>query len=178
MKMRSAALALLLVAGMMTSGNLLACGDKFLVMGRGLRLERAVPRKPAAILVYASSASNLTRTLPNIPIETALRKAGHRPTSVASEDELDKALRLGGWDLVLVDVAESGTVSGRLRGHSVPVLLRVVHNATRTEFKQAKRQYEAVLKSPTRSQAFLDSIDEALLLRIRPRPIPGAKTTI
>lgn len=178
MKLRSSALALLLVVGTASSADLLACGDKFLITGRGTRFQRATPpRKPASILVYASPASNLLRALPNMPIDTALRQAGHRSTWVSTEEGLEKALLRGGWDLVLVDAAESGIVSSRLQGDSAPVLLRVVYGTTRTEFQHAKKQYRSVLRAPTKNRAFLDTIDEALSLRLRPAPKPAGKTT-
>lgn len=177
MKFRCVGLALLLVAGPTASADLLGCGDKFLVMGRGTRFQRAgAPRKPGAILVYASPASNLPRALANTPVDAALRQAGHRATVVSTAEELDTALRAGGWDLVVVDLVESEAVSSRLRGDSAPVLLRVAYNATRTEFRQAKKQYKSLVKSPTRNQAFLDEIDEALSLRQRPAARPTGKT--
>jgi hypothetical protein len=175
--MRSAAVALLLVAGSLLTGDLLACGDKFLVVSRATRFQRAsVPRQPAAILVYANPASNLPAALANVPVEATLRKAGYRPTSVASADEFDRALSQGGWDLVLVDVAESQALRGRVHGDSAPAVLPVVYNPTRTEWKQVKTQYPSVLRSPTKTQAFLDTIDEALSLRPVPLLKPGDKT--
>ncbi len=167
--------ALLWLAGIAAS-DVLACGDKFLVAGRGSRFQRAsVPRVPATILVYANPASNLPAALANLPVEDTLRKAGYRPTSVGSAGEFDKALREGGWDLILVDMAESRAVSGRAHGEAVPVVLPVVYNPTRTEWKEAKKQYPSVLRSPTKTQAFLETIDEAL--SSRPQGKPAGKIT-
>jgi hypothetical protein len=178
MKLRAPALALLLVSGTAISGDLLACGDKFLVVGRGTRFRRAsVPRPSAAILVYANPASNLPVALANVPVEATLSKAGYRPTTVSSSEEFARALRRGGWDLVLVDFAESHSLSGRVPGDDAPAVLPVMYNPTRTEWKQARRQYPSVLRSPTKTQAFLDTVDEALSLR-PPKPKPGVKTSI
>ena len=177
MKLRASALALLLISGTPTCGDLLACGDKFLVVGRGTRFRRAsVPRPPAAILVYANPASNLPAALANVPVEATLSKAGYRPTTVSSAEEFDRALRRGGWDLVLVDVAESSRLNARVPDNA-PAVLPVVYNPTRTEWKEARRQYPTVLRSPTKTQAFLDTVDEALSLR-RPKPKPGVKTSL
>ncbi len=176
MKLRAPALALLLISGTAICGDLLACGDKFLVVGRGTRFRRAsIPRSPAAILVYANPASNLPVALANVPVEATLSKAGYRPTTVSSAEEFDRALRRGGWDLVLVDVAEGRDLNGRVPADNAPAVLPVVYNPTRMEWKQARRQYPAVLRSPTKTQAFLDTVDEALSLR---RPKPGIKTSI
>ena len=176
MKARSMFAGLLLLYGAPTSEPLLACGDKFLVVGRGTRFQRAsVPRAPAAILIYANPASNLPSALDNVPVETTLRKAGYRPTSVVTSDELEMALRQGGWDLILVDVNEDETVSRRVRGDNAPVVLPVVYNPTNAQWKQAKQQYPSVLRSPTKTQVFLDTIDEALSSRSASAK-PPAKT--
>ncbi len=178
MNLRTSVFALLLISGTGMSGDLLACGDKFLVVGRGTRFRRAsIPRAPAAILVYANPASNLPAALANVAVEATLSKAGYRPTTVSSAEEFDRALRRGGWDLVLVDVAESRSLAGRVTGNDAPAVLPVVYNPTRTEWKEARRQYPSVLRSPTKTQAFLDTVDEALSIR-SPKPKPGVKTSI
>jgi DNA-binding NtrC family response regulator len=172
------AAVLLMLVCVGTPGPLLACGDKFLVVGRGTRFQRATaPRQPAAILVFADPMSKLEMTLGNIPIESTLRKAGYQPTSVATADELNKALRQGKWDLVLVDVAQSQAVSDRVQGDAGPVVLPVVYNPTSAEWKQAKKQYPAVLKSPTKTQTLLDTIDEALSLKPKSPARPAGKTS-
>lgn len=177
MKTGVIAAGLLVLAGTGVGGDLLACGDKFLVLSRGTRFQRAATaRPPAAILVYANPASALQKALANLPIEETLRKAGYRPTSVANANELDTALRKGGWDLVLVDVADGQAVTSRIQGETAPVVLPVVYNATGSEVAQVKKQYMCVLKSPTKSQSFLDSIDEALALRPKPKA-DGRKTS-
>jgi hypothetical protein len=166
MRTRLVAAGLLLLAGAGVRVDLLACGDKFLVLSRGTRFQRAATvRQPAEILVYANPASALPKALSDLPIEDTLRKAGYHPTSVANANELDAALRKGGWALVLVDVVDGPAVTSRLQGTTAPVVLPVVYNATGSEVAQAKKQYMCVLKSPTKSQSFLDSIDEALALR-------------
>lgn len=177
MKTRLVAAGFLVLAGAGGGGNLLACGDKFLVVSRGTRFQRAAAlRKPAAILVYANPVSQLPKALANLPVDATLQKAGYRPTSVASAAEFDKALAQGGWDLVLVDLADVVTVRSRLQGDTAPVVLPIVYNATSAELKQVKKQYPYALKSPTKNQSFIDAIDEALALRRGPRAEAADKT--
>ena len=53
------ALGILVIYGV-TSGELLACGDKFLVASRGTRYQRAgQARQGASILVYLPSTSTI-----------------------------------------------------------------------------------------------------------------------
>jgi hypothetical protein len=160
MTTRFVAATVLLLAGIVGSEPLLACGEKFLIRSRGTRFQRAAPARVAAsILIYANPAVNLPKALANVPVDATLRKAGYTPTTVTTRQELDTALGRGGWDLVLVDVADSGVVSGR-----APTL-PVVFNATSAQVAAAKKQHQRILKAPTKSQSFLDTIDDALAER-------------
>ena len=73
----------------------------------------------------------------------------------------------GGWDLILVDAAQSEAIRGRWQRNAAPVVLTVVYNPTKPELQQAKKLHQAVLKSPTKQEAFLDTIDDALSMRTK-----------
>jgi hypothetical protein len=171
--LRIVAFGVVLLVGAGPGHELFACGDKFLVVSRGTRFQRAASaRQPASILVYANPASDLPKALANVAVESTLRKAGYRPTSVTSGAEFDNALRQGGWDLVLVAMPDGQVIVSRMQGsagHNDPVVLPVLYNPTSVELAQAKKQYPRVIKSPTKSQMFLDAIDEALAARVRPK---------
>jgi hypothetical protein len=146
--------------------DLLACGDKFLVIARGTRFERAaMPREPAAILVYVNPTSSLPKALERVPIEATLRRVGYQPTTVAQPGEFEKALGRGGWDVVVVDLADSAALRGRLHGADAPAILPVLHAATGRELTQARRDYLHVLRGPVKSQSLVDAIDEVLAQR-------------
>ena len=155
--------------------DLLACGDKFLVSSRGTRFQTApAARQAARILVYANPASTLPKALEKASVDATLRKAGYQPTSVTGPSELDQALRQGGWDLVVADLADSAALRGRLQGSAAPMVLPVVVGATGSEIAQAKKDYKQVLKGPVKSQSFLEAIDDAIALREKLR----AKATV
>jgi hypothetical protein len=163
MNARLVAAVALVLTGVGLSDPLLACGEKFLMRTRGTRFQRAaLARSSAAILVYANPASTLPKALANVPVDATLRKAGYRPSTVTSPSEFSTALGRGGWDLVIVDVAESGDVLKHAQGSAAPVVLPVVFNATKAELAAAKKQHPRILKAPTKNQSFLDAIDEAL----------------
>ena len=166
----------LMLAAAATGRDLIACGDKFLIVGRGTRFQHAVARTPASILVYANPTSNLPKALANLPLDATLRKAGYKPTTVTSAAELEAALARGGWDLVLADIADSQALTDRLRGDMKPLVLPVVYNATGSELARTRKQYAQVIKSPTKNQSFLDAIDDALAARARARAKSGSKT--
>jgi len=145
--------------------DLLACGDKFLVVSRGTRFQRAsAARRGASILVYASPNSTLPKALAKAEPDTTLIKAGYQPTLAQGTTDLDLALKQGGWDLIVADLTDSADVRMRsqIRGGGTPMILPVVLNGTGTEIAQAKKDYQRVLKGPVRSQAFLQAIDDAL----------------
>ena len=145
--------------------DVIACGDKFLVVSRGTRFQRAsAARQGANILVYASPNSTLPKALAKAEPDTTLVKAGYQPTLAQGTNDLDLALKQGGWDLIVADLTDSADVRTRsqIRGVSAPMILPVVFNATGTEIAQAKKDFQRVLKGPVRSQAFLQAIDDAL----------------
>ena len=151
-------------------GDMLACGDKFLVPSRGARFHnRPVDRASATILLYARPGTALNETLTTQPVEARLRAAGYRPTLVISEAGLDGVLRSGSWDVVVADLADEPTLGPRLATSPAPILLPVVYGATKATLDEAKRRYRQVLKSPRREQSFLDAVDAVIAARTRAR---------
>jgi hypothetical protein len=161
MHRRMCAFGLILLTVATSSSILLACGDKFLISNRGTRFQRAgALREPAAILIYTNPASELQQVLGGATLDATLRKAGYRPTMVATPDDFEKALNRSGWDLVLVSAADATAVSSRLPKNVAVV--PVVVNATNAELMQTRKQYKIVLKAPAKGQSLLSVIDEAL----------------
>jgi hypothetical protein len=159
------ALSVLLLLGTVTSADLFACGDKFLVISRGTRFQRSSSARSAAdILIYASKASTLPTSLARIGKEDSLRKAGYRPVIVESTSELDQALKQGTWSLLIADLPEATLIRDRVRGQNAPMVLPVALSPTGTEIAQAKKDFQRVVKGPIKSQAFLMEIDDALAL--------------
>jgi hypothetical protein len=166
MTTRFVAATVLLLGGIVVSEPLLACGEKFLIPGRGSRFQRAAPKRTAAsILIYANPSLNLPKALQNLPYDTTQRKAGYHPTTVTSRQDFDNALGRGGWDLVLVDYGDRGAVPLRAPSAKAPTVLPVVFNATKAEEAAAKKQHPRILKAPIKSQSFLNTIDDAIAER-------------
>ena len=167
MKKRLCAVCLVLLIGITSANLLLACGDKFLNSGRGTRYQKApIKREPHAILIWANPASELPRGLASVPVDETLRKVGYQPTTVTTAAEFDSALNRGGWDLVIVGVADAQAVSKRLQDNA-PTLLPVALNPSDSQMKQAKMEYEVVLRAPAKRESFLSAVDEALTHRAK-----------
>ena len=92
------------------SGDLLACGDKFLMAGRGTRYQRPKSARAASILIYANPASGLPADFPQAKIESVLKNEGHRATTVATYEQLSAILTSGRFDVVLASSGAADTV--------------------------------------------------------------------
>jgi hypothetical protein len=79
-------------------------------------------------------------------------------------------LSRGGWDLVLVGMADAQAVSQRVKSYAVvlPVVL------TAEDLKQTRKQFPVVLKGPAKREAFLEVISDALASRPKPKAKVGA----
>lgn len=86
----------------------LACGDKFLMVGRGARFQRAYASvHPGKILVYARPSTDPKAAIRDPQLHKALRQAGHAVSVIEDWALLEAALKTAPTDIVLVDVAEA-----------------------------------------------------------------------
>lgn len=144
-------------------GQALACGDKFLVVGRGTRFQtRAESARALSVLVYSPPASSIAAALRDIPVERVLRRAGHAPAFAASERELSGFLRDGGTDVVVADVSDARALGEMSQGPPGPVVLPVLVNPSPTELAAARRTWRVVLRAPVSRASLLDAVDEAV----------------
>ena len=83
-----------------------ACGDKLMMLGRGIKFQsKHTPRAAAVLLYLPESATGQPLTDPNL--ESALREAGHTVRAVTSPADLETALRTGTFDVVLANVTHA-----------------------------------------------------------------------
>lgn len=159
MKIVSGLVTMTLV-GMLAAAHVHACGEKYLVPGRGWRfLPTPAERGRATVLVYAPTSSALGRTLTQLKADAALRKAGYRPTLVTTEADL-ASLASKSWDVVIVDIADGGALK-QMPGAAKSQMVAVLANATKVQTSLARAQFSQVMKSPSRNQDLLDALDEA-----------------
>jgi hypothetical protein len=156
-----------IVAGVPSSG--LGCGDKFLVPSRGTRFRPKVDRGSATVLLYARPGSPLDETLRGRSVADGLRKAGYRPTWVSDPEGVTRAVHGGPWDVVVAELGDITELVAALSSVAAPLALPVVHDVSRAALDGARRQYRRVLEEPSRTQAFLDAIDDLLFARAKER---------
>ena len=101
---------LVMVLAFVIPGDLLACGDKFLIAGRGTRYQRPKTARAASILIYADPASAVAATLKKAKVESLLKLEGHRATRVQSLEELSAIVSSGRYDVILTANSDSANV--------------------------------------------------------------------
>ena len=168
MRYRAGVIGLIGVAGLCVGTSLLACGDKFLVAGRGARFQRGGAHPP--VVIYAPLSSTLRSGQGNLSVDGVLSRAGYHPAVVASPEELGRILKDGNPGIVLVDVADARTVEKLVpAGAPGPVIVPVLSNASRQEVAAARKTWGVALKSPSSSDSLLDAVDEAVDLHAKAR---------
>ena len=103
---------MILAVGM--TGDLFACGDKFLVSGRGTRYQRPKNARAASVLIYADPASARAVSLKNAKVESLLKLEGHRATKVQTLDQLSTVVSSGRFDVILTANSDSASVQRML----------------------------------------------------------------
>jgi hypothetical protein len=144
-----------------------ACGDKFLLLGRGAKFQRAYAAlHPASIVIYAQPQRSAAKAIRDPRLQQDLKLAGHRVSMVESEAALVRALASERVDLVLTDVADADrTSTAGAASVSRPTILPVMYEPTAEEAKRIQAQYQCRLKSSDRPDRYLRTIDDAMTVR-------------
>ena len=149
-----------------------ACGDKFLLVGRGIKFQRgyaAVHR--ASILLYAGpSASGRQSVIQDAKFQAALTSAGHQITVVQNADAVKSALKTGTYDVVLAEITQAaalGTETDLAASKSI-VLPVVEEKPTKDQIETCKRLFPTCkLKSSGKPLSFLEVIDKEMEARVK-----------
>jgi hypothetical protein len=140
-----------------------ACGDKLLVLNRGLRYQDLASSRPASILLYSHSDAPAPNAVNDGQLKAALLKAGHKLQIVGERSQLDDAAKGGHFDLVLVNLADAPEVEAEMRTiPAAPVVVPVVYEGSKAEANAVKAHYRCLLKAPDKDRNYLSAIDRAL----------------
>src|SRR5207249_4322083 len=92
-----------------------ACGDKFLLVGRGVRFQRAYAAvHPANILIYARPTTSADKAIRDPQFQKSLRQAGHQVSVIEDATLFAHALQVSAFDVVLADLAEAPTIDSQV----------------------------------------------------------------
>jgi hypothetical protein len=159
----------LLAFGIVSSSNVLACGDKFVVFGQGVRFQRAyAAAHPANILVYLKPGSKWTTPENRDRLLMVLRMVGHRPQAVSTLDELQAAIATGNYDVVLTELSTVSTATEAIASAKMrPTVIPMVFEPSREELKQIERQNSCTVAVTRRSHELLTVINDVMGQRIK-----------
>lgn len=150
MKDRIRFVVLVAIVGVWIGGDLLACGDKFLVTGRGTRFQRPKSARAASVLIYANPSSGLPAALKNVKVDSVLKHEGHRSTTVETFEQLSAILAGGRFDVVVAASSVAAEVEKLLGG-------------------APDRAVVLALDSPPKDGSLLKAIDRAVEQRDKAR---------
>jgi hypothetical protein len=156
-------LALVVVA--LTCGDALACGDKFLRVGRSARFRAYASIHPSSILVYAPRWTRGGIA----DFERMLKRAGHKPVTVTTASAMSHAFAAEKYDVVITSYSDTGAVKNEVDAlASRPALLPLLYKATNREAAEVRAAYCCVL-NPSKMTPFqaLEEIDRLIDLRLK-----------
>jgi len=149
-----------------------ACGDKLLLVGHGVKFDRAYASAyPGTILLYARPGSDPKAPIRDPKLHKMLRQAGHGLSVIESGPLLEQALRTVPVDVVLADVSEASMLEGLASASPArPDVRYVLYKlANKEEAKRLQQQYLCPLKSSDNPIKYLDVIEETMKARTAAR---------
>jgi len=157
---------LFLICSMLLPVSSYSCGDKFLVIGRGLRYERAhAAAHPGSILIYADSGA--TKEL-----QSYLKLAGHKVETAGDENKLWSSLKSARYDVVLVNMNDIGMLEAKIISTpSKPTVVPVIYTSKGADLTAAQKQYSCVLKNDKKNRDSVAVIDAVMASRAKGKPV-------
>jgi hypothetical protein len=158
--MRDLFVASALIAGLYQPLD--ACGDKLLLVGRGLKFQRAYASlNPGHVLVYARASLSAKAAIRNPQLHRALRQAGHSVSVIEDAGLLEQALRSTTVDVVLSDVNEADRVSSLAAASATPPEILFVAYPS-ANGNSPSLGVVCKLKPSDRALKYLDAIEDAM----------------
>jgi hypothetical protein len=147
----------------------LACGDKFLLVGRGARYQRGfVSLHPGTLLLLANTPATTPRGL-----RAALKLAGHHLTVASSLAEIEPALKKAKYDVVLADSSETAAVERDVVSiANPPIVIPVIAAKAAAPEKSGSGKEFCVLRTGNRQRHPLAILDDVLGSKQKGTPPP------
>ena len=153
-----------------------ACGEKLLVLGRGIRFQsRHTPRAATVLLYLPESSSGRPLSDPNL--ESALKEAGHVVRAVTTSADLENALRSESYDVVLANITDAPDLE---RAQAVTARNAVVlpavylvaptpqaNQQTKADRDNASKIFGVVVEVPGRPGHYCAAVDKAMELKLK-----------
>jgi hypothetical protein len=155
----------LLFALWLGQDTLIACGDKFFLVGRGDRFARAYASLyPGRIVIYTGGTTSTSKALGDGRLQKYFTRAGHQVSVAPDATALERALESGSVDVVLAGLTEAIDLVTRVgTAASKPTLLPVA-DESRTP-APSQHQFAATLKTSDKINGFLAKIETVMKAR-------------
>jgi len=164
-------LLVVMVATLSFETSAFACGDKFLIIGRGASYRnRYVAIHPAAILLYGQKAAGNA----DVDVRRILQRAGHHVDLAPDGAQLESAMRSKRYDFVIAPIDAIEEAKGRVRALSSDALVvPILFASNENEVTQAERQFECIARSDraAKQRSFLAILDDAMGMRLKGEPV-------
>ena len=150
-----------------------ACGDKFMIPGRGMTFLQAYkPTRPATIVIYAPSTTTAD-IVATAKVASLLAFVGHHVTTVQSSGELNRQLTATKADVVLTNLSDATMLFAQAQlVPSRPTIVPVMAKVTKAEADACKKQFTCQAKTDKPEQ-YLATIDTVMKMRAKATPPPS-----
>jgi hypothetical protein len=168
MRAQAGLLLACLTIGGIGSQAVSACGDKFLLVGRGVSFRHAYAAiHPASILLVLPAKSVKSAAIRDSGLLSALKLAGHRVEVVQQPANLADVLGRSRHDIVLAERADAASAEEAAASvaQAKPSIVSVVEGASSAEAQTAPPG-EYVLKAPQRLPQILNLLDDVMKARL------------
>ena len=159
------ALHVLLALSLLGPSVALACGDKLVVLGGGVRFERVFQsRNPGKVIVFANPATKLGTANKEFNLGHALTHAGHTVQVVETRADLERLIVETHPDLVVMDWADAEGMRADLAARGdAPAILSVLYRPTAAELAAAQAQRHCVAEATKRKgRSVMRTIEEMM----------------
>jgi len=164
-----AALALVTVTVTFADADVLhACGDKFVLFGRGPRFQHAYAAvHEASILIVMPAGKVKSAAVRDPNLTTALKMAGHTVDILRLPSDLTDALNRKRYDMVLAERPDAVAISAiEVPGRLNPTTIAVLENPSKAVIEAAQDEIGCVLTMPQPLFKILNALDDIMQKRI------------
>jgi hypothetical protein len=146
-----------------------ACGDKFLLVGRGASYRnRYVAIHPAKIILFGQKAAG---NEVEVDVRRILRRAGHRVDFAPDGADLESLMRASGYDFIITPMEVAEKTERRVRSVSPKTMvLPILFAFNEKEALEMEGKYSCIRKSGQKQRSFLAILDDAMTMRQKGDP--------
>jgi ABC-type amino acid transport substrate-binding protein len=154
----------LLFATVCAQAGLLACGDKFFLVGNGGRFAQAYASlHPGSVLIYTGGSTDVSQGLRNARLHRYIKDAGHRLVLAADRAELQRALQAGQVDVIVGGLGQAGDlIPEAASAASKPTVLPIQGEGADAS---SPHQFATTLKASDKINKFLSGIEGVMKTR-------------